>query len=101
MFGRKKIYVCQGRSCRAFGSSRILDLLKSKLGYRIPDKKFKVDSCKCTSFCQRAVSVRIGDKIIHDVTEDNVFDKIEDEKEHHNIDPGQRIVIDDDFLGDI
>lgn len=98
----KEIYVCQGRWCSELDSGRVLAKVKKKLAPVFGKKQAKVCGCRCTGYCEQGVSVVVGDQVIHEVTEDNVFDKLADKNEYHSLHtiPTESDV-EDDFLGDI
>jgi len=87
----KKIYICQGRWCRELGSERILEKVKEKL----TSDDVEVSGCRCTGYCERGVSVIVDGKIVHDVTEENVFDKIADTTEHRDLHAPVEVEIED------
>ena len=100
--GNEDLYVCQGRWCRELGAERILKKLKKKFDPMFGKKVTSCAGCRCTSYCEEGVNIVIGeDQIIHNVTEENVFDKLSDKAQYRPLRRDEEIDIVDDFLGDI
>ena len=89
MTEKKEIYVCQGRWCRELGAERILEKLKKGLSVLFPDKETSVSGCRCTGYCEQGVSVLVNDKVVHEVTEENVFDTLKDKEAYRQKTPPQ------------
>lgn len=99
---KRTMYVCTGRSCRELGSERIYSLLRKKLAPLFGEKKAAVHTCNCLGYCEQGVTILVDDKVVHNVTEQNVFDTLQDESTHRPFRVvEEEIDITDDFLGDI
>lgn len=91
---KKQVYVCSGRSCKAFGSDRIMNKIITETGLQPGDEHdtMSLDYCGCLGYCQTSPNILIGDDhYIFDAQEETVMQKINEGGIFH---PGTEIDID-------
>jgi len=70
MSNKKQIKICKGMSC----SSKQANIIEQKLK---DNSNFEVEACNCTGHCYKGANIRAGDKVIHNITPENVIKEIE------------------------
>ncbi|PIT86590.1 MAG: hypothetical protein COU33_02255, partial [Candidatus Magasanikbacteria bacterium CG10_big_fil_rev_8_21_14_0_10_43_6] len=72
---KKDVFVCSGRSCKAFGAERIMKTLSKETGLQPGDENdtMSLDYCGCLGYCQNSPNVLIGDDhYVFDAEEESV-----------------------------
>lgn len=68
------IYVCVGSSCHIKGSYPIIELLKENIAKHHLENKVNLKASFCLGKCTNGVSIKVDDKIICGVTQENFMD---------------------------
>lgn len=88
------LYVCTGRSCCQAGAEQLIE--------KACKKADEVVACKCLGDCDNPVNIHANGKTVSNVTDVNLFDKIQQVMTQSTPKFGQKEVdITDDFLNDI
>ncbi len=99
---KKTVKICNGKSCKAFGASRIMSEVKKELDLKRSKKSDKIDLdfCPCVGFCSSAPNVIVDQELLRNTDTAEVLKEIENpsfEKEQEK----KILEIKDKFLGDI
>lgn len=73
------IYICVGSSCHIKGSYEIIRLLKEAITERSLENEITLSASFCLGHCTNGVTVKVNDKIICGVSEDNFQEFLETE----------------------
>ena len=74
--GKYNISVCLGTACYVKGSGEVLEKLEQKLNIKngecTPDRKFRIEACRCIGACGLAPVMTVNDDVYGKMTPDRI-----------------------------
>ncbi|MEG1519394.1 MAG: (2Fe-2S) ferredoxin domain-containing protein [Clostridia bacterium] len=82
-FRRKKmkITVCVGSSCHLKGSYAVINGFKDIIAERHLEDKIELAASFCLGYCKDGVTIKVNDKIVTGLSQDNVMEVFQREVE--------------------
>lgn len=71
------ITICLGSSCFARGNKEIIKIVKSFIVKNNLSEKIEFKGSHCFGECNKGPSIKINDKIFYTITENNIFNFLE------------------------
>ena len=75
------ITVCIGSGCHVKGSRKIIKILKDYIEENELDIDINLEACFCQGRCTEGVVVKFNDKIVTEITKNNIIPTLEEEIE--------------------
>ena len=74
---KREIIICLGSSCYARGNRELLKLIQQFLVDKKLSDKVNFHGNRCFSECGEGPNLKIGSRLFHNVTKDNIFGILE------------------------